>query len=196
MDKYDSYSQIETHMRFAKDIFGIDSFGKYILDQLNEKKSIRKTKFGRSIFNKSIEQIYNVIVDIVNIHRFKLRLYFVLQYYMDELMFREIKHGDTFYIGDESYQLTQLYLAGSLWVVDYNPPNFILSPGPNLNERDINNIVLFLRKYEDVLYNIKNYIRDKDDRDVIKKKLYRVINRIRTKHRIIWDSLTLMISSD
>lgn len=182
----DEYSKIDVHINLSKNMYNVDQSGKKLLKELEDKKYVRKLKNGRSVFADDIEIIYNVLVDTLNIKKFKYSYYFCLQYYLDDLLFKEVKQLESFYNEDDNISLTKIYLSQDLWIFDFFIYNWSLSSGCSLNGNDINTFIIFLRDYENMLYSIKCHIKNLDENNFIKKKLDKIINHIHIKHRFIW----------
>jgi hypothetical protein len=110
MDVFNEYELIDKHINFSSELHLLNITGKYLIREVEKKKHIRQKKSGNYVFAQDVQSVMNVIIDITNTKRFnKLRLYFCIQYYLDELMFKFIKNLDNFYIEDECYKLTDLY---------------------------------------------------------------------------------------
>ena len=109
--------KIDNHIKISILLHNINLKGKLIRSIIEDKKHIRIKTSGAYVFLLDIDTIYNVLVDVTNTKRFnKLRLFFCMQYYLDELLFKEVKNIDCFYIEDESYKLTDLYFNQSQWI--------------------------------------------------------------------------------
>lgn len=185
-DQYTEYSKIESHLEFSKRMFLLDKKGKHILSQLDKKKYEYKKKNGRSIFKSNISIFYINLVNILNVRQFIPRLYFTLQYYMDELLFKEVKKQSKFYIEDDEYDLTRLYSDQISWLKNQDIQLYKLEISDIFDINEAMCLVCYLREYEDLLFSINEYIIDLDDK-YLKKNIIRTITRIRYKLKIKWD---------
>jgi len=192
--EYDDYSKIEKHIKISELLFIIDKKGKYLLSQIKDKKYVKKKKSGNVILNDNMTKIYNIFVSILNIRKFIPRLYFTLQYYLDELLLEEHKDINTFFIEDNEYELTKLYFNQIAWILDQDIQEYQLDIGVDFNINESMFIVCFLREYEDVLLFIENYIIE-IKMNKIKQKLLNTIIKIKKKLKIIWDIILEIINN-
>jgi hypothetical protein len=193
--QYTDYVKIETHMEFSRVLFLIDKKGKHILSELDSKKFERKKRNGSSVFGEDVGKVYTNLVHVLNVRKFSPRLFFALQYYMDELVFKEVKEYDKFFVEDESYELTKLYLDQSSWISNQDIQEFHLDVGPKFDINEAMCLVCFLREYEDLLFSIEEYIRDLEDKR-LKRLIVRTIARMRYKLKIVWDIIVNVITSN
>ena len=178
------YDKINDHLQISKDLHRINMKGKCILHQL-EKKNIRIKRTGTFVFNTEIGIVYNAIVDITNIKRFnKLRLFFCIQYYLDELLYRQVRNLDHFTIEDDEYKLPDIYFNQNLWnPIDENDLsiyNFAGNEKQFLDE-EIKFIKLYFKEYTFFLDDIKARLNNVNGIESIKFKLTRIFNRILRK---------------
>lgn len=194
-DEYTSYTKVEHHMDYSKTMFLVDKKGKNILQQLEEKKYTRKKRNGKSSFKKDIMKIYNMLSDTLNVRRFSIRLYYYLQYYMEELMFKEISGLENFFVEDDTYEITRLYFDQSSWIKDQDVNMYEFYKNDELDINEAMYLVCYLREYENMLLNIEDYIKELTYKEV-KKHLYKTINKIRRKHKGIWEIVVTIINSN
>ena len=66
----------------------------HIINEFNEKKSIGKKRNGSYIFTDSMTTIYNNLIHCLSLKR--LKMYFCLQYFLDEVMYHEVTKTNKF----------------------------------------------------------------------------------------------------
>lgn len=196
MDPLDEYQKVNQHIEWSRMLFQVDQYGKDILHQFERKKYTRILRSGRSVFSGEIETIYNCFVDILNVKKLRYRLYFCLLYYLDDLMFSQIKHLEHFYTDEKYIELTRLYLCQDSWLKDelygekVSSCDFNL--GQDLEKDDILQITFFLRMYENTLFTIQKITENhhqSTEINLIYDKINRNIGRIHNKSRKIWEIL-------
>lgn len=185
-DEYSEYSKIESHIEFSKSLYILNKKGKHILSELEQKKYERISKNGKSILGGDIKKFYILLVHILNLKRFSQRLHTLLKHNLDNLLFKEIKKIDIFYIEDEKYCLTKLYYDPSLWIKDYEIQAFSLDICNVFNVTEAMCLICFLREYEELLFEIEEYIRDTEFK-TLKSKIDTIIRRIKYKLKTAWD---------
>ena len=195
MSEFYEYSKIENHIKFSKKLFALDRKGHNIISELNAKKFIRKTKFGRPVLSDDLAKIHAMLTDVINHRRFTLRLYFCLQYYLDDLLFREVASLHKFYDQDEEHELTQLYFNQD-WIRDISIDHYEFKKGTTLELKEALVFISYLREYEDFLTELEDYLKDIDDSCPIPKKISKIIGRIRHKQKCIWDIVTPVIEQN
>jgi hypothetical protein len=147
------------------------------------------------VFTDEVGKVYTNLVHVLNVKKFSPRLYFALQYYMDELVFKEIKEYDKFYVEDEAYELTKLYLDPSAWIPNQDIQTFELDVGPKFDITEAMCLVCYLREFENLLFSIEEYIHDQEDKR-LKKIITRTITRMRYKLKTVWDIVVNVISNN
>lgn len=181
---YDEYSTIERHIEFSKMLFVLDKKGLHILNELNIKKSEHTCK--------NITKIYTVLVTILNVKKYQERLYLNLLSDLDELLFKEIKNYNKFYIDDDNYDLTSLYFNQNLWIKDQEIQEVKLYKSECLDIHDAMYLICYLREYENILLNIETYIKEKYSDSNLLKTIY----FIRLKLKKIWDVLICIVENN
>lgn len=191
--EYSEYSKIENHIEFSKQLFLIDKKGKNILLQLELRKFERKKRTGGCVFKNDIAKVYTNLVHILNVKKFSHRLYYTLQFYMDELLFSEVDKCNKFFIEDSEYELTGIYFNQSQWIQNQDIQEYQLDFGSELNINESMYLICFLREFETLLFLIEEYIIDLKYRR-LHKILLKTLTRIRYKHKIIWDIVIEIIN--
>lgn len=196
MDIYNEYNKIDNHIKISILLHNINLKGKLIRSIIEDKKHIRIKTSGAYVFLLDIDTIYNVLVDVTNTKRFnKLRLFFCMQYYLDELLFKEVKNIDCFYIEDESYKLTDLYFNQSQWISS-NLEIIELSDDKFLNTIEANYLQSYIVEYLDFITNVLIYIEKLENTNYIKRKLKNIFNRIKNKLSLMNDVLLKIIEEN
>ena len=189
MNTFIEYDKINEHMKMSKALHYLNIKGKIILNKLENTKHIRKKKSGSFVFTDDVGSVYNIIVEITNIKRFnKLRLYFCMQYYMDELLFKEVKSLNGFQIEDDEYTLADMYFNQNLWnplceddVETYNFKN----AEKDFSSDEAQFLKFYFNEYAEYISNIKTYLEKFGHIDYIKNKLTRIFNRISNKITLV-----------
>lgn len=192
----EEYVKIEHHIYFSKTIYILKQKGYNILNEFEKKKYEKKTKRGISIYSMNTLAIYNSLCTIVDKKKNSLRLCFCLKHYLDELMFGEIKHINSFMIEDDKYDLTKLYYHPTEWIQDQDIQPYNFDEDKELNIHEAMYFVCYLKEFEDLFLEIENYLKTFKDTYTIKKKLLSIINRFRTKIKNIWDIIILTINNN
>lgn len=185
MDILSEYESINKHLGISKNMQYLNMKGKFILNKLEKTKYIRKKRSGTCVFLEEVGMIHTAIVKITNVNRFnKLRLYFCMQYYLDELLYKEVKTLENFHIEDDEYSLPDIYFNQELW----NPLNEdevpIYSFKSSEKYFDIDELIFlkfYFREYKDFLYDIKEYVECIKSTSNLRSKLIRIFNRVLTK---------------
>lgn len=196
-DEYTEYTKLEQHMALSKAMFDLDIKGKHIVKEFQKKKSngVRK-RTGTHIFSNDILTVYNNLLNCLSLKR--LRLYFCLQYFLDELMYYEIKNTDNFYIEDNVYSISKMYFAQNEWIPDQQHQEFQFYEDTNsININEAMYLVCYLKEYDSFLLDIEEYTAPfKGNKNVsrIRSKLRETIHRIRCRHKNVWDILLDIIN--
>lgn len=193
MDDYE-YNIIEKHMQISRELYSIDKKGKYIISQFNTKKSrgIRR-RSGNHIFSDTLKIIHRNIHSCCSLKRF--RTYFHLQYFLDELLFYQVKTHTKFYTEDDMYDLSKLYFHQDEWVTDLNIQEYqFYEDESEINIHEAMYLVCYLKEYEHILHDIEMYIKTIKHNNTIKNKLKYAIHRIKRKHKKVWSVLLNTIS--
>jgi hypothetical protein len=184
MDVFNEYEIIDKHINFSSELHLLNITGKHLIREVEKKKHIRQKKSGNYVFAQDVQSIMNVIIDITNTKRFnKLRLYFCIQYYLDELMFKFIKNLDNFYIEDECYKLTDLYFNQTTWntITIDDIPQIKLSDDKFINADEALIFQSYFNQYTYFLDIIIKYIERLQEVDYIRRKFKNICNRIKNK---------------
>lgn len=191
--EYSEYTKIENHIEFSRQLFLIDKKGKNILLEMELKKYERKKRTGGCVFKSEADKVYTNLVHILNVKKFSHRLYFTLQFYMDELLFKEVDTCTKFYIEDSEYELTNIYFDQLSWITNSDIQEYQLEIGTEFNLNEAMYLTCFLRDFETLLFDIEEYISDlKNCR--LKKILLNTLSRIRYKQKIIWNIVIEIIN--
>lgn len=197
MNIYNEYEVLEKHIQLSKELDLLNHLGKRIIKEIEHKKHIRQKKSGAYVFTIEINTIYNLLSDVTNIKKFnKLRLFFCMQYYLDELLFDEIKTLDSFQIEDESYKLTDLYFNQSTWNKIDEEEDLNISNDKFFNSDEALLIRDYELRYKSYLDKLNNYLEHRNQTNYIRKKISRITNRINTKFSNTTELIDKIIKED
>lgn len=176
---YDEYNQIEKHIYYAKQLYIINKIGKHILHEIERKKNINGRK-------KLLANVYNVYHKLDTIIKPKVlcnNVFSSLMYYLDELLFLEVKNLNTFVIEDDTYPLSYLYFNCDDWVTE-EIQEFNLDSSFVLNYSEAMLISCYLDTYEGFIMTLESdiktpYYMDMDQRLI--KKLIRIFTRLKKR---------------
>jgi hypothetical protein len=186
MNTYSEYNIIEKHIELSRELYSLNLIGKSIIKNIELSKHLRIKRSGNYDFSPGILIVYNAIIDMTNIKRFnKLRLYFCIQYYLDELLFKGIETLDNFYIEDECYKLTDLYFNQSLWNNDIDMNILMSSDNKIFNAEDIIVLKSYINRYIQFQETVMDYINTFDDIDYIKRKMMIIFNKMKLKILVV-----------
>jgi hypothetical protein len=198
-DEYTEYTKLEHHIALSKAMFDIDIKGRHIVKELQKKKStgVRK-RTGTHIFSDDISIVYNNIVNCLSLKR--LRLYFCLQYFLDELMYYEIKNTNNFYIEDNIYPISKMYFAQQEWISDQCHQEFqFYEDAQSININEAMYLVCYLKEYDSLLLDVEEYTNPfKRNKNVsrVRSKLRETIHRVRCRHKNVWTVLLDIINKN
>ena len=193
--EYEEYSKIEQHIFLSKSLYELDVKGKYIMDQIAKKKSTgTRRRSGNYIFTEDISTVFNNLIHCLSLKR--LKLYFCMQYFLDELLYHEIKKTSTFFIEDNSYDISKLYFSQNEWISDAFIQKFEFYDTNDLNINEAMFLVCYLQEYDRFLLDVEEYIKSFKDIKHIKSKLRDTIHRIRFRHKNIWSILITIINQN
>jgi hypothetical protein len=194
MNSDTEYSKVEHHINLSKSLYDLDQKTKYIINQLISKKSQGTRRTGTYIFEDNITTIYNNLINCSSLKR--LKLYFCLQYFLDELLYHEVKNLNKFYIEDSIYDISKLYFGQEEWITDnlfqtyefYNTHEFLANEAMYL--------ICYLKEFNSFLLDIEQYIKVFKDIPHIKGKLRDTIHRIRYRHNHIWNVILEVVNQE
>lgn len=187
------YIIVEKHIDLSKNLFEVDQKGKYIVEQFNQKKSKGIRRSGNHIFSEDLKIVYRNIHSCCSLKR--LRSFFCLQYFLDELLFDQVRNHNKFYMEDEVYDLSKLYFHQDEWVSDLNIQQYeFFEDDTQINIHEAMYLVCYLKEYEHLLNDIEMYIKTIKHNNTIKNKLKYAIHRIKKKHKKVWAVLLSTIT--
>lgn len=198
-DEYAEYTKLEQHIALSKTMFDLDAKGKHIIREFQKKKSsgLRK-RTGSHIFSDDILIVYNNILNCLSLKR--LRLYFCLQYFLDELMYYEIRNTENFYIEDNVYPISKMYFGQHDWISDQLQQEFqFYEDTVSININEAMYLVCYLKEYDSLLLDIEEYTNPfKGNKNVsrIRSKLRETIHRVRCRHKNVWNILLDIINKN
>lgn len=184
--EYDEYTKIENHIFLSRCLYELDQKSKHILRQLSSKKTQgRRKRSNNPIFSEDISLVYSNILLCSSVRR--LRAYFCLQYFLDELLYHEVKNTQRFHVEDHEYPISKLYFSQSEWIADASPQPFEFYEEPEFNIHESMYIVCYLKEFDGFLLDVEEYIKPLKDIRSIKSKLRETVHRIRCRHKNVWN---------
>lgn len=196
----EEYKKIENHIMLSKSIYELDMKGRHIINEFNQKKSIGKKRNGSFMFNESMTIIYNNLIHCLSLKR--LKMYFCLQYFLDEVMYHEVTKTNKFYIEDNVYNISQIYFGQDDWIYDVMIQHFQFDNRKdktcdgNLNIHEAMYLICYLKDFDQCLLTIEDYIKPFKTIPKIKSKLRYTFHRIRVRHNYIWPILLSIINEN
>ena len=195
----EEYSKIENHIMLSKSIYELDMKGRHIINEFNLKKSIGKKRNGSYIFNESMTIIYNNLIHCLSLKR--LKMYFCLQYFLDEVMYHEVTKSNKFYIEDNEYNISQIYFGQDDWIYDVMIQHFHFDANKDTDSSGLNiheamYLICYLKDFDHCLLHIEDYIKPFKTIPRIKSKLRYTFHRIRVRHNYIWPLLLSIINEN
>ena len=152
-------------------------------------------KSGNYIFEDPVKILHRNIQSCSSLNRF--RTFFHLQYFLDELLFDQVRTHDKFYTEDSIFDLSKLYFHQEEWVTDLNiQPYEFYADNSGINMHEAMYLVCYLKEYEHLLQTIEMYIKVIKHNTTIKNKLNYTIRRIKKKHKKVWSVLLSTISQN
>ena len=192
----EEYTKIENHIRFARHLNEIDRKGKHIIYEFQAKKSKTMNKRTNTYnFESATSRVYKNILHCLSLKR--LRLYFYLQYFLDELLFFEAQNSSIFYIEDAEYNISKLYFGQDEWIADqsyYQKYEFYENTAINIHEAMY--LVCYLKEFDLFLIDLEQYIKPFKEIKRIKTKLRYTIQKIRQRHSDVWKVLLGIINQN
>lgn len=194
-DEYDEYTKVENHMFMSRCLYELDQKSKHIVNQLSSKKTQgRRKRTGNPIFSEDISLVYSNILLCSSLRR--LRAYFCMQYFLDELLYHEVKNAKRFHVEDSDYPISKLYFSQSEWIADAVPQPFEFYDEPELNISEAMYLVCYLKDFDGFLLDVEEYIKPLKDIRNIKSKLRETVHRIRCRHKNVWNVLLSIINEN
>lgn len=190
INDYSEYSKIENHIYYSKKLYTLNKIGKHILNEIATKKTIN----GRKKLLSSVYKVYHKLNTIIKPNILCNNIYSSLVYYLDELLFLEVKNLNKFVIEDDTYPLSYLYFNCDDWVTD-EIQKFSLDSSIILRYSEAMLISCYLDNYEEFILRLevdikKSYYIDLDHKLI--KKLMRIFARLK-KRLIILKVMMLKI---
>lgn len=193
MEEYKEYEKIEKHIEFSTNLFELDLKSRHIILQFNKNKSKGIRRSGTYIFEDKINTIYNNIINCSGLKR--LRLYFCLQYFLDEMMYYDVKNTEQFFIEDNTYNISKMYFCQEEWINNISIQEYEFYKIDDLNMNEAMYLICYLKEFDNFLLKIESYIKAYKDISSIKSKLRDTIYRIRCRHNNIWLILIAIINN-
>jgi hypothetical protein len=174
VDEYAIYTMIEAHMNISLSLYQVNKEGQEILREIGTKKlkltpnAVLASKLKRPTYSfidehdkKNMISLYQNLTDIVNFNRTAADVYTDLLSMLDDAMFSESEHMETFYVDETEYTLESMYYKQETWVSElewYNKAHYQFTKHIGLDLGECSHILMFLNNYQDVLNKIKEHM--------------------------------------
>jgi hypothetical protein len=174
VDEYAIYSMIEAHMNISLSLYQVNKEGQEILREVGTKKlkltpnAILASKLKRPTYSfidehdkKNMISLYQNLTDIVNFNRTAADVYTDLLSMLDDAMFAESHHMETFYVDETEYTLESMYYKQETWVSElewHDKARYQFTKNIGLDLGECSHILMFLNNYQDVLNKIKEHM--------------------------------------
>lgn len=175
---YREYVSIERHLVYSRQLASLNFVGKQLLREIEKKKNIN----GRKKLLPCVYYLYHILGTVVKPRVLCNNLYSSLLYFLDELLFHEVKNLNSFVIEDDSYPLSFVYFNTEDWCPE-DHQGFVLDKGATINESEAHLINSFVEDYEVFILLLERDIADVGDDEKLTRKINRIIGRL--KRRLI-----------
>ena len=168
VDEYAIYSMIETHMNISLLLYQVNKEGQEILREVGTKKlkltptAILASKLKRPTFSSTslttMVTLFQNLTDIVNFNRTMADVYTELLSMLDDAMFAESHHMETFYVDETEFTLESMYYKQETWVSElewHSKAQYTFTKHIGLDLGECSHILMFLNNYQGVLDKIK-----------------------------------------
>jgi hypothetical protein len=168
VDEYAIYSMIENHMNISLLLYQVNKEGQEILREIGTKKlkltptAILSSKIKRPTFSSTslttMISLFHNLTDIINFNRTAADVYTELLSMLDDAMFAESQHMETFYVDETEYTLESMYYKQETWVSElewHSKEHYSFTKHIGLDLGECSHILMFLNNYQDVLEKIK-----------------------------------------
>lgn len=184
----EEYTKIENHLKFSKKLYEIDEKGRHIITSFQKKKTKSINKRTQSfLFEKDANIIYRNILYCLSMKR--LKLYFYIHFYLDELLYFEAQNSSYFYIEDNTYSLSKIYFGQQEWITDSFVQKYEFYEESTVSINEAMYLICYLKEYDMILMDLEQYIKPFKNIKSIKSKLRYTIHKIRKRHREVWKVL-------
>jgi hypothetical protein len=201
-DSYKEYTIIEEHLCFSKSLHDLNTKGKRILQEIEKRKYYeRKKRYIGFTY-----EVYNILNTILKPRVLSNNIYSSMLYFLDELLFLQVKETKDFFIEDEHYPLTYVYFNHDAWMYT-DVQDFSMDNGHTLTETEALLLNAYIEEYENFALNLEKYLVSlledmanvkKQDRRQDKKlyrKLFRLISRLKRRLLLIKSKCLCIIST-
>lgn len=188
MDSYDEYEKVETHISYSKRLQEINDRGLRYLKEIEERKRVN----GRKRYDRHVSILYHLLENVIK-PRVMLcnNLYSSLLYYLDEMLFYEVRSINEFVIEDDVYPLSFVYFNNSDWNPQVGPLQaFTLEDATHINDSEAALLMTLLQDYDILLQDLLVYVKSKKrvrgaSQHKLFIKLIRIINRLKRRIDIL-----------
>jgi hypothetical protein len=184
---YEEYTRLEKHLNLSRLLHGVSYKGMEALAMLGKTHNI---KLKRSKLKNDIYKVFATITHTIKPRKSLCNnIFSSMVYYMDEVMFREVQHLDNFFIEDYCYSLNKVYYNPREWLEEGEQLVRDDQASDTTDEEVLHMLTNFFDTYDAMLDDIRDHVGYMHKSDKLKKKIFRVISRIRTKHKAALDIL-------
>lgn len=193
MDSYNEYEHVERHINYSKTLQEINERGWRFIHEIEIKKRVG----GRKKYEKDVYAIHHALGNILKPKVILCNnLYSSLVYYLDEMLYYDVRSINTFIIEDDSYPLSFIYFNNSEWNPDVGQQQaFQLESVSSITDVEAALLMTLLQDYETLLQDLYVNIKSRKDRLVDKMfiKLIRIINRLKRRINLLRSSALKII---
>jgi len=168
VDEYAIYSMIEDHMNISFLLYQVNKEGQEILREIGTKKlkltptAVLSSKLKRPTFSctslATMISLFHNLTDIINFNRTIADVYTELLSMLDDAMFAESHHMETFYVDETEFTLESMYYKQETWVSElewHSKAQYTFTKHIGLDLGECSHILMFLNNYQGVLDKIK-----------------------------------------
>lgn len=196
MEHYHEYGKVEKHLLYSKRLHSINERGARFLREIEAKKRVG----GRRKYQGPVYTVHHLFENILK-PRLVLcnNLYSSLMFYMDEMLFYEVRGINSFVIEDDAFPLSFVYFNQCEWNPEFGQTHaFELDVGPNLSDTEAALLSILVKDYETVLQDVLHDILTsgvpvKKEKAFV--KLIRIIHRLKRRLTIIQSTLLQVITA-
>lgn len=197
MEHYHEYERVEKHLAYSKRLHSINERGTRYLRQIESKKRVG----GRRKYQGHVYTVYHLLENVLK-PRVVLcnNLYSSLIFYMDEMLFYEVRGINSFVIEDDEYPLTFVYFNQCEWNPDFGQTHaFELDTSPDLCDTEAALLSILVQDYEHVLQDVLQDLMSSGlpiKKEKVFIKLVRIINRLKRRLSILQATIIRVISEE
>lgn len=191
--EYKEYDIVEKHIYFAKKLYSLNNRGKRFLQELDSKKRINKKKTYTPIIADTI----NILSTLTKPRVLCNNIYSSLLYYLDELLFLQVKETKCFIMDIDEYPLSYIYFNQHDWIEE-EAQEFVLDVDNCLNDLEAVLLNCFVDEYEYIAIEIENFMQSmmqdiiNEDRKMF-KKILRLLSKLKQRILLLKSKILVII---